>query len=706
MAIDLNDEIMQDFLLEAGELLELLNEQLVEMETRPEDNDLLNAVFRSFHTIKGGAGFLSINPLIDVCHTAENVFDLLRQGVRSVDAELMDVMLAVLDVVNTMFQEINDGQDPTPAESDLMERLKIYSVPESESAPVEEDVAEEPVEELQAEAEIVAEEGPAEVEEKQAVSEASETTESSESAVDEITEDEFEELLDQLHGKGAHGILPGADANSDVESTENESKEEPASTASSDEITEDEFESLLDELQANKEGAFKEAPSVETPNNVTPLNADAKSGTSEKVEPQQKAEAKQKAEPVTTVAATKPEPVAVKAAPKAETTVRVETSTLDKIMNMVGELVLVRNRLVTLEAEIGNDDMSKTVSNLDVVTADLQTSVMKTRMQPIKKVFGRFPRVVRDLARSLDKDVVLEMIGEDTDLDKNLVEALADPLIHLVRNSVDHGIEMPDVREAAGKPRQGKVTLSAKQEGEHILLTIADDGAGIDAGGLSKNVIEKGLMDEDSISRLNDKEIYNLIFLPGFSIKKEISDISGRGVGMDVVKTRINQLNGMIEIDSVPGKGTTMLIKVPLTLAIMPTLMVKLGEREQTFALPLVNVSEILELDMKNINEVNGNPVIIVRGKPVPLVYLSNCLTSGSGNYEGTTAHVVIVTIGTNHVGLLVDKLVGREEVVIKPLGAMLQGTAGLAGATITGNGNIALIIDLPSLIQSGVSGF
>ncbi len=687
MAIDLNDEIMQDFLLEAGEILELLNEQLVELESRPEDNELLNAVFRSFHTIKGGAGFLAINPLIDVCHTAENVFDLLRQGQRSVSAELMDVMLAVLDVVNTMFQEINEGQDPTPAENELIERLKLFSIPESEDAPVENSDIEVKVEAVSTETETIKEE---------AIVNSNETTAASGSAIDEITDDEFEDLLDQLHGKGAHGGLPESTTDSNHKAVnEPQPKTVSAPAPSSDEITDDEFESLLDDLQANKQGAFKETVSVSDVNDA--------SLTEEKVDAvKEPAVVKSAPQPEQ-----KPEPAAAaKPAPKAETTVRVETSTLDKIMNMVGELVLVRNRLVTLEAEIGHDDMSKTVSNLDVVTADLQSSVMKTRMQPIKKVFGRFPRVVRDLARSLEKDVVLEMIGEDTDLDKNLVEALADPLVHLVRNSVDHGVEMPDVREAAGKPRQGTVTLAAKQEGEHILLTIADDGAGIDARGLSKNVIEKGLMDEDSISRLNDKEIYNLIFLPGFSIKKEISDISGRGVGMDVVKTRINQLNGMIEIDSVPGKGTTMLIKVPLTLAIMPTLMVKLGEKEQTFALPLVNVSEILELDMKNVNEVNGNRVIIVRGKPVPLVYLSNCLTNETGNYEGRTAHVVIVAIGTNHVGLLVDKLVGREEVVIKPLGAMLQGTRGLAGATITGNGNIALIIDLPSLIQSGVSGF
>ncbi len=693
MAIDLNDEIMQDFLLEAGEILELLNEQLVELETKPEDSELLNAVFRSFHTIKGGAGFLAINPLVDVCHVAENVFDLLRQGQRSVDAGLMDVMLEVLDVVNTMFQEINEAQDPTPAEVQLIERLKVLSVPSSDEAPAEE-IA------VQADPEPVAGE-----ETPNTTTEAVEETKESTASIDDISDDEFEDLLDQLHGKGAHGGVPPQATEPATVATNDtpEAKQEaaPATASSSDDISDDEFESLLDELQANKQGAFKEASTKAETSNVEPIAAQQK--------PEQKSEPKPKPEPVITAKpAAKPTEVqaaAAKQAPKAETTVRVETSTLDKIMNMVGELVLVRNRLVTLDAEVGNDEMSKTVNNLDVVTADLQTSVMKTRMQPIKKVFGRFPRVVRDLARSLKKDVVLEMIGEDTDLDKNLVEALADPLIHLVRNSVDHGIEMPDDREAAGKPRQGTVTLAAKQEGEHILLTITDDGAGIDAAGLSKNIIEKGLMDEDSISRLNDKEIYNLIFLPGFSIKKEISDVSGRGVGMDVVKTRINQLNGMIEIDSKPGKGTIMTIKVPLTLAIMPTLMVKLGDQEQTFALPLVNVSEILELDMNNINIVNGRKVIIVRGKPVPLVYLSNCLTDHRGEHEGGTAHVVIVTIGTNHVGLLVDKLVGREEVVIKPLGAMLQGTIGLAGATITGNGKIALIIDLPSLIQANACG-
>ncbi len=698
MAIDLDDEIMQDFLLEAGEILELLNEQLVDLETSPEDNDLLNAVFRSFHTIKGGAGFLSIDPLVDVCHTAENVFDILRQGKRSVNAALMDVVLEVLDVVNDMFRQIKSGEDPMAADQALINRLEKLSVPESEAemnneVSVHDNENVEITDTEQQTAEPVVADNTDDSATVDIPSSATETPDDEKNAIsspiDEITEDEFEALLDELHGKGSHGGVPKASqqAETDSTSTNEQQTEAKAEVASkSDEITEDEFESLLDDLQANNEGAFKA------------INNDkAKEDTVVPLKPAASDKAETVKDPVKSNK---------NATPAAETTVRVETSTLDRIMNMVGELVLVRNRLANLESEIGHDEMTKTVSNLDVVTADLQTYVMKTRMQPIKKVFGRFPRVVRDLARSLNKEVVLEMIGEDTDLDKNLVEALADPLVHLVRNSVDHGIEMPDVREAAGKPRKGTVVLSAEQEGDQILLTIDDDGAGIDADALRKNVVEKGLMDEDAISRLEDREVYNLIFLPGFSTKKEISDVSGRGVGMDVVKTRINQLNGIVDINSRKGKGTTMSIKLPLTLAIMPTLMVRLGEAQQTFALPLVNVKEILELDMNKVNMVDGSPVIIVRGKPVPLFYLNNLLHNSSESYEGKNAHVVIVSVGTSQVGLLVDKLVGREEVVIKPLGAMLYGTKGLAGATITGNGKIALIIDLPSLIQSKAANY
>jgi two-component system chemotaxis sensor kinase CheA len=343
--------------------------------------------------------------------------------------------------------------------------------------------------------------------------------------------------------------------------------------------------------------------------------------------------------------------------------------------------------------------MSKAVSNLDVVTADLQSSVMKTRMQPIKKVFGRFPRVVRDLARSLKKEINLELRGEETDLDKNLVEALADPLVHLVRNAVDHGVEMPDKREAAGKTRVGAVVLAAEQEGDHILLSIEDDGGGMDANVLRGKAVEKGMMDQDAADRLTDDECYNLIFAPGFSTKEEISDVSGRGVGMDVVKTKITQLNGTLNIDSHLGKGTRIEIKVPLTLAIMPTLMVML--KEQAFAFPLVSVNEIFHLDLSQTNVVDGQEVIVVRDKPIPLFHLKRWLVKGESDSQADeTAHVLVVSIGNQRAGFVVDQLIGQEEVVIKPLGAMLHGTAGMAGATITGDGRIALILDVPSMLQ------
>jgi two-component system chemotaxis sensor kinase CheA len=310
--------------------------------------------------------------------------------------------------------------------------------------------------------------------------------------------------------------------------------------------------------------------------------------------------------------------------------------------------------------------------------------------------------VVRDLARNLKKEVDLVLHGEDTDLDKNLVEALADPLVHLVRNAVDHGVESPEDRERVGKPRRGTVVLSAAQEGDHILLSIEDDGKGMNADSLRRKAVEKGMMDEDAAARLEDKDCYNLIFAPGFSMKTEISDVSGRGVGMDVVKTRIAQMNGTVEIDSVEGKGSKITIKLPLTLAILPTLMVILGK--QPFALPLSSVVEIFNLDLSRTNTVDGQLTIRVRDRALPLFYLRNWLVSaGSAQFDGGQGHhghVVVVNVGGVQVGLVVDFLIGQEEVVIKPLGALLQGLDGMAGATITGDGKIALILDVPGLMR------
>ncbi|HEJ4623152.1 chemotaxis protein CheA [Pseudomonas aeruginosa] len=747
MSFDADEEILQDFLVEAGEILEQLSEQLVELESRPDDMDLLNAIFRGFHTVKGGAGFLQLNALVECCHIAENVFDILRKGERRVSSELMDVVLQALDTVNAMFDQVREQSEPTPATPELLAALARLAEPEgaepaepvqappaavppaepaappeapaqSASSDITDDEFEQLLDALQgdeAPASAVAEApaAPAGDEISDAEFEAlldqlhgkgkfvppvvsaepaqvpAEAVEPPAAAAgDDISDDEFEALLDELHGKGKFGDVPeaagtpAAPAAAAPAAAPAEPGKAPAA-AGGDEISDDEFESLLDELHGK--GKFNGASEAVAAAAAVAKNIAAKSPAAKPVAPAK-------------AAAARPAAPDRPAASEAETTVRVDTARLDEIMNMVGELVLVRNRLVRLGLNSGDEAMAKAVANLDVVTGDLQMSVMKTRMQPIKKVFGRFPRLVRDLARNMKKEINLELVGEETDLDKNLVEALADPLVHLVRNAVDHGIESPEEREAAGKPRVGQVVLSAEQEGDHILLMITDDGKGMDAEVLRNKAVEKGLLERDAADRLTDLECYNLIFAPGFSTKTEISDVSGRGVGMDVVKTKISQLNGTVNVFSQKGSGSKIVIKVPLTLAIMPTLMVMLGS--QAFAFPLVNVNEIFHLDLSRTNVVDGQEVVIVRDKALPLFYLKRWLVPSAAHEEQGEGHVVILSVGTQRIGFVVDQLVGQEEVVIKPLGKMLQGTPGMAGATITGDGRIALILDVPSMLK------
>lgn len=692
MSLDVDQEILEDFLVEAGEILELLSEQLVDLEQRPDDSDLLNAIFRGFHTVKGGAGFLQLDPMVECCHRAENLFDLLRNGDIKVNPELMDVVLQALDTVNVMFEAVRNGAPPENADGSLLAALDAFAsgnapAPTAAPAPAVQEPA--PVATPNPAAGSAVDEFDlllGDIGGEDASAAAAPAAPAPAAGDDLITDDEFEALLDELHGAGKGPI-------------EAETKEPAvaASAGSAEIITDDEFEALLDELQSQGKGAFSpdlpSAPPAEVPPEpeVTPVPAAvAEPAPAPKPKPKPKTDSGASA--------------AVKAAhqqakPQPESNVRVDTRLLDKIMNMVGELVLVRNRLVRLGATREDEEMAKSLGTLDMVTADLQMSVMKTRMQPVKKVFGRFPRLIRDLSRNLKKEIRLELRGEETDLDKNLVEALADPLIHLVRNAVDHGIETPDVREAAGKIREGHVLLSAEQEGDHILLIIQDDGAGMDAEKLRELAIERGMMDAEAARRLTEQECYNLIFAAGFSTKTEVSDVSGRGVGMDVVKTKITQLNGTLSIDSVIGQGSRIAIQVPLTLAIMPTLMVIL--EDQAFALPLVNVNEIFNLDLTKTNVVDGQQVIIVRDQALPLFHLKRWLIDGQQSaHLPEQGHVVIVTIGTQRVGFVVDQLVGQEEVVIKPLGTILHGTPGLSGATITGDGRIALIIDIPNLLK------
>ncbi len=582
MNTDTSNEILADFLMEAGELVEKLGEQLIEMEKRPGDRDLLNAIFRAFHTVKGGAGFLNFGPMVDLCHAAEDVFNLLRNGKRELDQNLLDAILQSVDHLQAMMAQISAGQELSAAPEAL-----IRSLHEACVAP----------------APPVAKAVPA-------------------ASKEEISDDEFEALLDQIHGSGK---APGAVVEDPVVAVPETAPEKP------------------------------EAPG---------------------------------------------KPLAVHA-PPAETTIRVDTHRLDRMMNLVGELVLLRNRLKILRGSGSSDDMSKAIGQLDFITRSLQGAVMQIRMQPVRKVFSRFPKVARDVARTLGKQVEVELVGEDTDLDKNLVDALADPLVHMVRNAVDHGIEMPDVRKRAGKPEVGHLTLAARQQGDHIVISISDDGAGIDNEKLRRKVIEKGLMTEAAAEKLSADECLQLVFMPGFSTKEQISDLSGRGVGMDVVKSAITNLKGTVKIESRPGHGSLVLIQLPLTLAILPALMVSVANR--TFAMPLASVIDVTVLHTASIRKLDQWDVVLIRDELVRLVHLDRW--AGVCADPDLTRHVVLANVDNERYGFVVSQVRGREEVVIKPLGAMLRGLTGLAGATVTGQGRVALILDFPGLIKACLAG-
>lgn len=711
MAFEPENELLQDFLIEAGELLDALDSQLVGLEQAPNDKELLNAIFRAFHTIKGGAGFLEVTPLVEVCHRAEDIFNLLRNGELTVTPAIMDVMLRVLDALNSMFASLRRGVLPPSVGAPFLHEIELLShsqkagqapaqtvlaaepapvAPSPQVAPLVHSVVVETTRSPTGSSELpVIKQAPIDTQ-FDTLLQALEAAEAAQTALapelstssDLITDEEFEALLDRLHGKGQFQA-PGHNAPEPVlqgASGTHSSVRDESAPAGHDDITDEEFERVLDSLYGKGQGPTA-AVKPAAPAALTP--------------PAPKAVPPALSKPV--------EPAPAIEAAKVETTVRVDTERLDFIMNLVGELVLVRNRMNTLKLSFNNEEVTQVIATLDMVTSDLQGAVMKTRMQPVKKVFGRFPRVVRDTARMLGKEVELVLVGEETDLDKNLVEALADPLVHLVRNSVDHGIEMPDVRLAQGKPAQGTVTLSAAQEGDHIRLSISDDGAGMNAELLRRKSVEKGLLTEEAAARLNEQECFELILLPGFSTKDAISDISGRGVGMDVVKTAITRLSGLINIDSAPGVGTTINIKVPLTLAILPTLMVVVSERK--YAIPLGIVSEIFEMADKEINIVDGQATIIVRDRALPLYRLNHwlALTGEPMTGRGLNDLVVMVQVGAQLIALVVDSVIGQEEVVIKPLGELLNNVGGFAGATITGDGHIALILDLPGLMRRNI---
>ncbi|WP_426269660.1 chemotaxis protein CheA [Dyella kyungheensis] len=632
----LDSELRNDFLVEAGELVQRLGDQLIGLEASPRDAELLNAVFRAFHTVKGGAGFLAIEPMVQLCHHAEDLLNVARNGQLLLDASRMDALLEALDLLNDMMAALASGSAMAMPPAGLLQRLTPGKAAAPAPAPAPKPVAPPPsdgtIDDSEFEALLDSLYG------------SSGAPGAPLAAADSgsISDDEFEALLDNLHGKG--GQL-GATTTAPVVS----------STAGT--IFDDEFESLLDNLhgKGGQPGANAPAPA--------PVAASA------------------------SVAAP-----AKQAAPAPENTVRVDTARLDALVHRAGELVLVRNRLLSLAAKTGDETLELAATELDRVADALQNAVLGMRMQPVGRLFQRFPRIVRDLSRQLGKEVELVQEGEGTDLDRSLVEALADPMVHLIRNALDHGLEMPDERERAGKPRKGKVTLGASQRGERIVITVSDDGRGMNPEVLRRKAVEKGLMDEAQASRLTENECYEIIFRPGFSTAATVSDISGRGVGMDVVKTRVVELGGTLSVRSQLGKGSTLELAVPLTMAIQRVLMVRVGAR--LLALPLSNVDEVFELAPGQQQQLDGRVVASHRGRALVLADLGGWV--GVDGLAGR--HVVVLHIGHMRLGCLVHEVLGREDVMVKPLGPLFQGVPAVAGATVTGDGRLALVMDLAGL--------
>lgn len=648
------DDIAADFILEAQEILDRLGEQLVALEQSPRDNDQLNAVFRGFHTLKGGAGFLGINAMVELCHAAEETLGMARSGKAVLQAHHFDAAQQSLDWLQAMLDAVSAGTDPQHAPPAL---IALFDVDVAPAAPAP--VAAAPV--AAAGGDMITEDEFEDLLDQlhgggvpgaKPVA----ATASSRAADDLISEDEFEALLDQLHGTAAPGAAPAAAA----------ARPAAARKGGDDLITEDEFEALLDTLHGGAAPGTRALPA--SPAAPLPAAPAPRAAT--------------------------PAPAAAKAAVEPEQTVRVDTKRLDAIVNLIGELVLSRNRLKTLRARLKDEELDRAVSTLDIATARLQSAVMRTRMQPVGKVFSRFPKVARDVARNLKKEVDLELIGAETELDRNLVEALADPLVHLVRNAIDHGVEMPELREAQGKPRMGRVRLSAQQEGDYVSIEVQDDGAGIDPERLRAKAREKGLLDPEAAARLSSEECLHLVFLPGFSTKQEVTDISGRGVGMDVVQSRIRELSGQIQIQSELGRGSRFLIRVPLTLAILPTLLVQAGE--DIYALPLARVMEVLHAPRTSLGWFDGRAVLDRKSHTLALVDLRQWLDVEPA--QSALLTIVVLQIGEARFGLVVDQVRGREEVVIKPLPKALRGLKGYAGATLIGDGRMALILDVDGL--------
>ena len=633
------EDLLQDFLQEAGDLLSDVDNKLVDLEKSPDDLRLLNDIFRGFHTIKGGAGFLNATELVTLCHLTENLFDKLRNGEIGLSAELMDSIMAATQDVRRMFGDLAQLMQPASARPSLIEELRAAldghkEVAAEQPAPAAEKLPDTPPKE------------------------ASPTP----------------SVAGEPDWNALHNAVTGGEA-----------KPEPVvqTVHPSPVVAVEKVPSLSDSPVTATTSTTPTTPTIPT---TTPYHPPEGRRVTDR--PGAVASG-------TTSGRRQEERVAAR-----ESTIRVDTARLDQVLNLSGEIGLTKNRLTSLRVDIlaGRTDtetlhaLDQAVSQLDLMVSDLQNAVMKTRMQPIGRLFQKYPRIARDLARQLGKDVELELLGEETEVDKTMIEDLADPLVHLVRNAVDHGVEPPEERIFAGKPTKSIVRLEARQEGDHIVLIIADDGRGMSPERIRMKAIEKGIISEEEANTLDDRQSLNLIFMPGFSTKTQASAVSGRGVGMDVVKTNIQKLNGSVEIRSEPGKGSVFLISLPLTLAILPVLLVLLGD--QPFALPLSMVREILPIDKTRMQEVGGKETLVVRGEILPVVALSRLL---GWPQERVPEYGVLMQTSERSFILSVDSFAGRDDAVIKSLDDFRP--RGVAGVTTLSNGQIVLILDMKELL-------
>lgn len=653
--MDEMQEILEDFLIEAFEMIEQLDQDLIELENNPKDLDLLNRIFRVAHTIKGSSSFLNFNILTTLTHNMEDILNKARKEELIITPNVMDVVLESIDLMKNILISIRDTGSDKGDIDDVVQKLQNISQSESKQ-------------------------------DKKSTKE---------------TESNANENISQKEE------VKTPPTNADDNSTNTNVVESKASQESGDvdysNFTSEEIEKEIERLLKQRQEEDRQRRAAKKLQGQQPVQQQAKKETKSVESPKPEAKPMAKAVAKKQTNAKKDDNAITTTL---EQTIRVDVKRLDHLMNLIGELVLGKNRLISIYDEVEErydgeqflDELNQVVSTISIVTTDLQLAVMKTRMLPVSKVFNKFPRMVRDLARDMGKNIELVISGEETELDKSIVEEIGDPLVHIIRNSCDHGIESTEERVAKGKSEVGKIELKAYNEGNHIVVEVADDGKGLDADILRQKALEKGIINEREADTMTNKEAFTLIFKAGFSTAKIVTNVSGRGVGMDVVKTNIEKLNGMIDIESELDKGTTLKLRIPLTLAIIQALIV--GVQEEYYAIPLSSVLETVRISQNEVYMVEGKSVLRLRNEILTLVRLSDIFKVDSILKNSNELYVVVIGLAASKIGIIVDYLVGQEEVVIKSLGYYLKGTEGIAGATVRGDGKITLIVDVASMMQ------